>query len=232
MARIDHPDPAVANEIALRELENGANGLGRVFAGSRGDHHFGLPANEAALARVLEGVDLTAGIAIEADVSPQAVAVIDAALARGNPLSPAGANLRLGHDPLSAQALAGAAPRPWSELAPHFARRLAALDRLGVRGALAAADGRVIHNAGGSEAQELAFALAVAVATSARSMAKACPLEAQPRGDFLPAVRRIADQFLTIAKFRALRKLHGPGCRPRAASPRSPDSSPPKPRGG
>ena len=34
----------------------------------------------------------------------------------------------------------------------------------GFRGPFAVADGRVIHNAGGSEAQELAFALASAVA--------------------------------------------------------------------
>ncbi len=58
MSRIDHPDPALANEIALRELGNGATGLTLVFAGSRGDHGFGLPATEAALERALEGVDL------------------------------------------------------------------------------------------------------------------------------------------------------------------------------
>ena len=34
----------------------------------------------------------------------------------------------------------------------------------GFRGPFAVADGRIIHNAGGSEAQELAFALASAVA--------------------------------------------------------------------
>ena len=34
----------------------------------------------------------------------------------------------------------------------------------GFTGPLAAADGRIVHDAGGSEAQELAFVLAVAVA--------------------------------------------------------------------
>ena len=47
----------------------------------------------------------------------------------------------------------------------------------GFRGPFAVADGRVIHNAGGSEAQELAFALASAVAylraLEARGMALA-----------------------------------------------------------
>ena len=37
LARIDHPDPALADEIALRELKNGATGLALVFSGSRGD---------------------------------------------------------------------------------------------------------------------------------------------------------------------------------------------------
>ena len=62
LARIDHPDPALANEIALRELGNGATGLALVFKGSRGDYGFGLPATETALVRALEGVVLDAGI--------------------------------------------------------------------------------------------------------------------------------------------------------------------------
>ena len=61
-------------------------------------------------------------------------------------------------------AMAGSAARNWNEEAAHFARRLAALAREGYQGKLAVADGRVIHNAGGSEAQELAFGLGVALA--------------------------------------------------------------------
>src|SRR5271170_2674817 len=41
LARIDHPDPALGNEIALRELNNGAGGLALVFAGAAGDYGFG-----------------------------------------------------------------------------------------------------------------------------------------------------------------------------------------------
>ena len=106
MSRIDHPDPALANEIALRELGNGATGLTLVFAGSRGDHGFGLPATEAALERTLEGVVIEAGISIEVDLSPPAVAVIDAMLARGRPFPPPATKVRLGHDPLGAKAIA------------------------------------------------------------------------------------------------------------------------------
>jgi methylmalonyl-CoA mutase len=206
LARIDHPDPALANEIALRELKNGATGLALVFSGSRGDHGFGLPATEAALERVLEGVYLNAGIAIEVDLSPMAVTVVDAMLPRGLAFPPPAANIRLGHDPLGANAITGVATRPWKELAPHFARRLAALARAGFRGKLAAADGRLIHNAGGSEAQELAFAVSVALAYLRALEAEGVALEAARRMIFF-RLAADADQFLTIAKFRALRKL-------------------------
>ena len=207
LARIDHPDPALANEIALRELGNGATGLALVFEGSRGDYGFGLPATEAALARALDGVHLDAGITIEVDLSPAAVAVIDALLARGLVFPAPAANIRLGHDPLGANAMTGSAARAWTEQAPHFAappRR--ALSRAGFRGKLAAADGRIIHNAGGSEAQELAFALSVALAYLRALEAEGVALDAARRMIFF-RLSADADQFLTIAKFRALRKL-------------------------
>ena len=205
LARIDHPDPARANEIALRELENGASGLSLVFAGALGDHGFGLPAREDALARVLEGIDLT-GTAVELDLSPPAEAAIDAALAKGLALSPRATRLRLGHDPLGAMAMAGSAARKWNEEAAHFARRLTALVREGYQGKLAAADGRVIHNAGGSEAQELAFGLGVALAYLRALEAEGVALETARRMIFF-RLSADADQFLTIGKFRALRKL-------------------------
>jgi methylmalonyl-CoA mutase len=206
LARIDQPDPAEANAAALHELENGAAGLALVFAGAVGDHGFGLPANERALGRVLEGVDLGAGIAVELDLSPSAEAFIDAALASGRALSPPAGNLRIGRDPLGAMALAGGAARPWNQEAPHFARRLAALARDGFSGHQAAADGRVIHNAGGSEAQELAFVLAVATAYLRALEAEGVALDAARRMLFF-RLSADADQFLTMAKFRALRKL-------------------------
>lgn len=206
MARIDHPDAGLANAAALQELQNGATGLTLVFAGAAGDYGFGLPATEQALGRTLEGVDTKAGIAIELDLSPHAEAAVDAALAKGAVLSPRAGALRIGHDPLGAMAVAGGAARPWSETAPRFARRLAALARDGFNGPLAVADGRIIHNAGGSEAQELAFALAVALAYLRALEANGIALDAARRMIFF-RLAADADQFLTIVKFRALRKL-------------------------
>jgi methylmalonyl-CoA mutase len=206
LARIDQPDPALANEIALRELSNGAQGLLLVFAGAVGEHGFGLPPREDALARVLEGFDFDAGASIELDLSAYAAAVVDAGLARWPAFAPQATNMRLGHDPLGAMAISGRVARPWREDGPHFARRLAALAREGFNGRLAVADGRVIHNAGGSEAQELAFVLAVALAYLRALEAEAVALEAARRMIFF-RLSADADQFLTIAKFRSLRKL-------------------------
>ena len=205
LTRIDQPDPALANAAARRELEGGATGLSLVFAGAIGDHGFGLPPGEQTLARVLEDVDI-AGTAVELDVSPEAEAAIDAALAKDLMQFRSAKALRIGHDPLGAMALAGGAMRHWRDQAPHFARRLAALARDGVGQKLAVADGRVIHNAGGSEAQELAFALAAALAYLRALETAALPLEQARRMIFF-RLAADADQFLTIAKFRAMRKL-------------------------
>src|ERR1700677_3956828 len=177
LARIDHTDPAIANESALNELNGGANGLWLVFDGAIGDYGYALPANDRALARVLEGVDLTAGISVELALSP-----------------------------LAAAALTNSAPRPWAEEAPHFGRRAAALTRAGFGGKLAAADGRVIHNAGGSEAEELGYVLSIGIAYLRALESEGTALDAARRLLFF-RLSADADQFLTIAKFRSLRKL-------------------------
>ncbi len=208
MQRADHPDPAKANAEALHDLENGARGLSLVFSGAIGAYGYGLDASEATLRRVLDGVHLDAGIAIELDVSPQhrAAPELLAALVKARGIDPAATDIRFGHDPLAAMAFNGGGIRAWRDLAPTFAKLTAGFSAQGFKGPLAAADGRVIHNAGGSEAQELAFVLSVAVAYLRALEAHGIALDAARRMIFY-RLAADADQFLTIAKFRALRKL-------------------------
>src|SRR6187549_405981 len=71
MQRIDHPDAAQANAQALHDLENGASGLTLVFAGANGAHGFGLDPSAEAVAQVLDGIYLDAGIGIELQIGPQ-----------------------------------------------------------------------------------------------------------------------------------------------------------------
>src|SRR6185369_10649790 len=68
------------------------------------------------------------------------------------------------------------------------------------------ADGRVIHDAGGSEVQELAFVLAAGVAYL-RAIEQAGVVLEDAQGMVYARLSADADQFLTLAKFRALRLL-------------------------
>jgi methylmalonyl-CoA mutase len=76
----------------------------------------------------------------------------------------------------------------------------------GFKGPFALADGRPVHDAGGSEAQELAFTLAVAVAYLRALESGGLDLVAA-RDALSFRLCADADQFLTMAKFRALRLL-------------------------
>jgi methylmalonyl-CoA mutase len=76
----------------------------------------------------------------------------------------------------------------------------------GFKAPFVVADGRVIHDAGGSEAQELAFVLACAV-DNLRALESAGVALDDARGMIYARLSADADQFLTLAKFRALRLL-------------------------
>jgi len=208
LQRIDHPDPAASNTEALHELENGANGLVVVGAGSAGAHGYGLNAAEGLIERVLRGIHFDAGIAIEFDLSPQTkdLPLALATLVKGQGIAPSAVDIRFGFDPLGAVILGGGFPLPWSEFGPLAARLAAELAGKGFTRHLVVADGRIIHGAGGTEVQELAYALATAVAYLRAFEASGISIDNARRMIFF-RLAADADQFLTIAKFRALRKL-------------------------
>src|SRR5262245_12415464 len=205
MQRVDHPVAAAANADALHDLENGATGLTLVCAGAIGAHGYGIAASD--VARVLEGVFLDAA-AIELDLGPQADeavnGIVAAVQARGS--GAAATEVRFGLDPLSAMAVSGASASAWNDQAQHFSGLVGTLRRQGFRGPFAAADARPVHAAAGSEAQELAYALAAAVAYLRALEHEGIALDAARRLIFF-RVAGDADQFLTMAKLRALRKL-------------------------
>ncbi len=210
MARVDHPDPSAANAQAREALEGGANGLVLVGAGAIGAHGFGLVPAADTIARALDGVHLDAGIAIEFDLSPQSkdLPLALAALVKARGLAPADVDIRFGFDPLGASVLNGGLALPWSTFGPLAAKLAADLAAQGFARALLVADGRVVHGAGGTEAQELAYVIAAAVAyLRALEASGIAPDDARRMIVFRLAAD--ADQFLTIAKFRALRALWG-----------------------
>jgi methylmalonyl-CoA mutase len=214
MQRVDHPDPAAANAQALEDLENGATGLTLVMAGSTNANGYGLDPSPETLARVLEGVKLDAGIRIDFDQGPASLSVARhfAELVRAQNVRPdavdiaAGIDAAAGVDPIAAFALSGHTKLSWNELSTDFVAAARELGERGFRRSFAAADGRTIHNAGGSEGQELSFAIASAV-EYLRAFEKDGVSPDIARDMIYFRLSADADEFLTIAKFRALRKL-------------------------
>ena len=208
MQRVDHPDPAEANKQALIDLENGATGLSLVFAAGNGARGFGLPPTSEAIDRALKDIHLDAGIAIEFQIGPESKSApaLLADLLKKRGVAPAACNVRTGFDPISVGAVRGRSPLPWTELSGIFAAAVTESRSLGFKGPLAFADGRAIHDAGGSEAQELAYVLALGVAYL-RALETAGVALDEARGMIHAYLSADADQFLTMAKFRALRKL-------------------------
>src|SRR5256885_5387444 len=204
MQRLDHPDPAAAKAEALHDLATGATGLIYVCAGSVSANGYGLDAAAETLARVLDGVILDAGIAIDFNLSPPTRDVVRhfAALVKSRNIAPASVNMRASVNPLGGFAAAGTSPRPWDKLAQGMAALAGELAGVGFRGPFAVADGRIIHNAGGSEAQELAFALASAIAYLRALEKSGMSLEAAYSAIYF---RLTGDdgQFLTPVKFLA-----------------------------
>jgi len=214
LQRIDHPDPAAANAEARHDCANGAGGLSLVLAGAIGAYGYGLAASEAAIARALDGIALdAAGLALELDAGALAedAACSIAALLRRRGVPAGAADIRFGFDPLGSMAATGVAAtgvaaRSWGETAARSARSIAELAGAGFKGPFLVADGRAIHNAGGSEAQELGFVLAVATAYLRALEGCGIGLE-EARAMIWFRLTADADQFLSIAKLRALRRL-------------------------
>jgi methylmalonyl-CoA mutase len=206
--RIDHPDPAEANRIALTDLENGANGVSLVFAGSPAAHGFGLPVMADAVAAVLKGVYLDAGVTVAVDAGPDGrrVAGLIAAYVKAGGIDPRATDIRFGLDPVGTLAATGGLTADIDTVRARFAATVADLMAQGFAAPVARADGRIVHAAGGSEAQELAFVLASAVAYL-RALEQGGVALDRAAGTIEFMLAADADQFLTIAKMRAIRVL-------------------------
>ena len=208
MQRIDHPDAAKANAQALHDLENGATGLALIFAGANGARGFGLEATPETIEKLLDGIFLDAGIAIELHAGPQsrmaAIHLADYISAKG--IDPAKCQIRFGYDPIGATAVWGQSAYNWWEMAPAVTEAIKKLSAQGFNGPFAVADGRIIHDAGGSEVQELAWVLGVMVSYLRALEDANIPVETA-RSMIYARLSADADQFLTLAKFRALRLL-------------------------
>lgn len=204
--RIDDRDPRRANRQAHEDLARGATGLSLIFDGAPNAFGFGLPVEAETLDAVLAGIRLNQTY-LRLDVNPASRALADwfVAYLSKRRVDPAKLSLSFGIDPAAIFASTGRLPMAIEALQASMPQSLAHFFALGVPGVLLEADGRVYHNAGATEAQELGAVLASAAAhLRLFEDARQALVYAAPHIGFVVSVDQ--DQSLSTAKIRALRK--------------------------
>lgn len=189
------PDPARLNEALLADLENGVTSLWLTVGGAAG-----VPVS--GLARALDGVFLDlAPVVLDAGGETDAAATELLRICAERGIDPRSLRGNLGADPFGQAARSGAEPDP--SAAVHWARRCAR-EFPGLRAL--AVDALPYHEAGGSAAEELGASLATGVALL-RALTEAGLSIEEACGQLEFRYAATADQFLTIAKLRAARRL-------------------------
>jgi methylmalonyl-CoA mutase len=195
-----HAD-ADPREAILTDLANGATSIWLAVGGSDTSNTVGAAGTAVAdLPKALDGVlvDL-APVVLDTSASPgDAEAAATAYLELGDPATLRGT---LGLDPVGVRVRTGAGPEVDSVV--PLALRVAK-DHPQVRAVVV--DGVPVHAAGGSDAQELGYVLSAGVAYLRALTAAGLGVDAAARLLEL-RVAATAEQFPTIAKLRALRRV-------------------------
>lgn len=198
---VGHGDAAGANAEALADLAEGAGSL-LLRIDPAGERGVAIGSAEG-LARALGGVLLdVAPVALDAGFLGPKAADWLGALGKDAPAAPFAFHL----DPLSAFAEAGASPGPIEAHLIAAATVAARLAEPYPKASLFLGAGRAVHEAGGGEAAELAFAIAAALAY-AKALTRAGLAMDDAFGRIVLGVAVDADYFLGLAKLRAARRL-------------------------
>jgi methylmalonyl-CoA mutase len=200
--RMDHPQPGEARDLALEDIDNGATGLALTFSGAPSARGFGLKDCTAqAIGIALRDLPLhRLELRLEAGAQGFKAAEAMREMILALSLNPERMRLSFGLDPIGALAAQGAQERSPREVATII-KRLAEE----FTGPLVEADGRVYHDGGASEAQELGSVLATAV--SYLRAVEGTIDDAQAGRLIGMTLAADADMFMGIAKFRAARLL-------------------------
>ncbi len=205
--RVDNPDPQAANAQALEDLEGGADSLSLIFDGARSARGFGIAVEIGDLDKVLAGIDLRlVHLLLDGGHRVLTAATSLFAVAEKRGVAAADLSVDLGVDPIGVLSDTGFLSKHWRDTVVRVAGdwRKMANEKGNIR--LFLADGRYAHEAGASEAQELAVVLSTGVAYLKAMQEGGLSLEIARRALSFMLVAD-ADEFLTIAKFRALRRL-------------------------
>lgn len=200
--RVDHPNAQAAQAQAMAELEGGASGLVLVAQGAPASLGFGF--SPSAISDILSDV-LVDAVRLTFEPSPSRArdALALAAYLDGRSTPNAQISVDFGLDAASLFAASGGLRGDAASTRAAQTRHFDELNAHGFGGTIYRADGRVVHNAGGTDADELAFILASLV--FAMKSGDDPALSAQKT---MLGVAVDADQFAGIAKLRALRLLH------------------------
>jgi len=206
--RVDHPENGAASEQALDDLKNGADSLTLVFPGGLSARGYGVGCETVAeLDAALDGVGLNM-VALRIDPAPagRINAGLVAALIERRGLTPQDCAIDFGMDPIGNLAYRGRLAADLPTLVKRISDSSGVLKSKGYSGPYLTADMRAYHEAGSSEAQELALALATGVTYLRALVDQGWSGEDASRAlSWTFAID--ADQFMGIAKLRAMRRL-------------------------
>jgi methylmalonyl-CoA mutase len=204
-ALIRHPDPARANKDALEELEGGACSL-ELKIDPAGEDGVMIRSLDD-LARALDGVHLDlAPLSLDAGDFAAPAAAMLLALRRARGLAPEAGGGALNLDPLGRLARRGALDRAIDAEIADAAAWAAHVAEAWPNATVFRADGRVVHEAGGSEAWEIAYAAAAGIACLEAMVARGLAVEDAAR-PIAFALALDADVHFGVAKLRALRRV-------------------------
>ncbi len=206
--RADHPMPEEANRQVLIDLENGATGLTLVFSSAPTARGYGLQIPDlAAMEQTLDNVLADhIHLRLEAGRAGFEAAAPLIALAKNRVYKLSTLDWSLGIDPIGAMIGTGDAGDGAAPALTRLGDLTHCLAGEGFGGQTALADGRPWHEAGASEAGELAAILATAILYLRTLEKSGIDLDAAwAQIGFAVAVD--PDQFLGLAKIRALNML-------------------------
>jgi methylmalonyl-CoA mutase len=203
--RVTEPDPAAANRVILEELEGGANGVVLQIAGPG---QFGAKiASASDMAAALNGVYLDyAPVQLAGGIEGLSAARHFLGALAKLKAKPGTAASRLNVDPVGALARFGTAGAPLQQALAETVALTGTARASEARLSTVLVDATVPHEAGASEAQELAFLSAALVAyLRAFEAAGIAAADALPSIAFTLSVD--TDLFLNAAKLRAARTI-------------------------
>jgi methylmalonyl-CoA mutase len=206
---VSHPDPAIAADQVMEALEGGVSSI-ELRVDAAGEH--GVVARSAVdIAKILKGVRLDwAPVGLEAAGASSTQGIeLAALLAAAVDTKAAGSALiAFNVDPVGALARTGALPGPAEEeiaQAASFARDVAGEFP---KASALRADSRPVHEAGGTEVQELAFLVACGAEYVRALMTAGLSADNASRA-ILFTCSVGADYQIEMAKLRAARRMWG-----------------------